>query len=471
MIGAVVGKELKTYLRSGVFICLAVALVALAAAAAALSAQRIAAFERERSAAEAVDRSVWDSQGERNPHAAAHFARYAFRPVPRLAAFDPGVTDHAGMALWMEAHYQNPAVFRRAEELGDAGRIAALSPAWILQYAAPLFIFLILFAAIAGEREAGTLRQMATTGLRPEAVFTGKLLGAIAGLAIILVPALALSMLLVSNAQAEPVLPDAGFRVAVLAFVYLAFAAAVGAFAVGVSAFFKERRSALIALVGVWAVSFMMVPRIAASIAAAAYPQPDASLLSKELAEAASAARGDEDYQDQIRQAILTEYGVATVGELPINYGGYTLQKSEEYAHPLFEAMYARLDALHDSQEAVLKVASLVSPAMAVQSLSAGLAGVDRIHQQAFTRAAEVHRRETVKILNDDLKLRGGGQQRYAADETLWRQIEDFSYAPPRYAAIASNYAFSAGVFAIYLVGSFVFAGWSVRRAQRRIAL
>ena len=445
-------------------------MIALVAAAAALSAQRIAAFERERIAAEEVDSDVWNSQGERNPHAAAHFARYAFKPVPRLAAFDPGVTDHAGMALWMEAHYQNPAVFRRAEDLGDAGRIAEMSPAWILQYAAPLFIFLILFAAIAGEREAGTLRQMATTGLRPEAVFTGKLLGAITGLAIILVPSLVLSMLMIGFSRSDAVLPDGGLRVTGLIIAYLAFAAAVGAFAVGVSAFFKEKRSALIVLVGIWAVSFMMAPRLASSIAAAAYPQPDASVLSKELADAAGAARGDEAYQEQIRKDILAEYNVATVEDLPINYGGYSLQKSEEYAHPLFEAIYARLDALHDGQEQILKAASLVSPAMALQKLSAGLAGADRIHQQAFTAAAESHRRATVKVLNDDLKLRGGGQQRYAADETLWRQIENFNYQPPRFMSVASSYVFSALVLALYFFGSFAFAGWAVKRAQRRIA-
>ncbi len=470
MISTVVGKEIKTYLRSGVFLSLAVAMVALAVAAAALSTQRIATFERERIAAEAVDRDVWDGQGERNPHAAAHFARYAFKPVPRLAAFDPGVTDHAGIALWMEAHYQNPAVFRRAEDLGDAGRMANLSPAWILQYAAPLFIFLILFAAVAGEREAGTLRQMAMTGLRPEAVFTAKLLGAGAGLAIILAPALIVSTLMTSNVQAEPVLPDGGARIVGLSIIYIAYAAAIGAFAVGVSAFFEEKRNALIALVGFWAVSFMMVPRLAGSIAATAYPQPDASSLSKELADAASAARGDEAYQEEIRQAVLTEYGVETVEELPINYGAYSLQKSEEYAHPLFEAIYARLDALHDGQERILKSASMVSPAMAVQKLSAGLAGVDRIHQQAFTAAAEIHRRETVKILNDDLKLHGGGQQNYAAGEILWREIKDFTYTPPRYKDIASNYAFSAFVFAFYLIGSFFFAAWSVKRAHQRIA-
>lgn len=470
MIAAIVRKEISTYLRSGVFISLAVAMIALLAAAAALSAQRIATFERERIAAEAVDNEVWNSQGERNPHAAAHFARYAFKPIPRLAAFDPGVIDHAGIALWMEAHYQNPAVFRRAEDLGDAGRMAALSPAWTLQVAAPLFIFLILFSAVAGEREAGTLRQMATTGARPGAVLTGKLLGAGIALSIILIPGLILSLWMIGAADAQPVLQDGGIRTIGLIFAYGLFIAAVGASAIGVSALFKEKRNALIVLVGLWAASFVMLPRLASGTAGALYPQPDATALSTELAAASSGARGDEAYQQKIRESILAEYGVETLEELPINYGAYSLQMSEEYAHPIFEAMYERLDNIHDNQESVLRIASLMSPVMALQKLSAGLAGADRLHQNAFAAGAEVHRRKSVKLLNDDLMNNGAGQSRYAADETLWRQVENFSYAPPRFSRIASDYAFSIVVLGIYAFGGFWFAGWALSRAQKRIA-
>lgn len=471
MIAAIFRKEISIYLRSGVFISLAIAMIALFTAAAALSTQRIAAFERERVAAEAVDNEVWNSQGERNPHAAAHFARYAFKPIPRLVAFDPGITDHAGIALWMEAHYQNPAVFRRAEDLGDAGRMAALSPAWVLQIAAPLFIFLILFGAVAGEREAGTLRQMATTGVSPKAVMAGKLLGAGAALGIILVPALILSLWLISGAETQNVLPDGGIRTVGLILIYVLFITAIGAFAIGMSALFKEKRNALIVLVSLWAVSFIMVPRLASSVAAAVYPQPDATSLSAELAAAASGARSDEAYQQQIRDAILAEYGVETVDELPINYGAYSLQMSEEYAHPLFKNIYEGLNSVHDNQDRVLRNASLISPVIALQKLSAGLAAADRFHQNAFTASAETHRRKSVKLLNDDLMINGAGQPRYAAGESLWRQVEDFSYTPPHFASIASHYSFSFLVLGLYVFSSFWFALWSLSRTQKRIAV
>ena len=101
MLSTIAHKELKIYLRSGVFLAVAAALIGLIVMAVILSVQRVTAFEHERASAVAADRTIWDEQGVKNPHGAAHFARYAFRPTPTLAAFDPGIADYAGMALWM----------------------------------------------------------------------------------------------------------------------------------------------------------------------------------------------------------------------------------------------------------------------------------------------------------------------------------------------------------------------------------
>lgn len=470
MILTIARKEVTTYVRSGVFISLAVAIVALLVAAAALSAQRMETYARERASAEMVDRDVWDSQGEKNPHAAAHFARYAFKPIPRLVAFDPGITDYAGIALWLEAHYQNPAVFRRAEDLGDAGRLADLSPAWVLQFAAPLFIFLILYSAVSGERESGVLRQIATTNARPRDVLLGKLLGVGFALGIALLPALALALWILSNAQVASVMPDMGSRTVGLVILYAAFLAAVGAFAIGVSALFKEKRSALIFLSALWAVSFVMLPRVASGVGVLLYPQPDPIALSAQLSAASKGAGGDAQYQTDIKKAVLAEYNVESVEALPISYLGYTLQKAEEYSFDIFERIYRRMDAQYDSQESVMRGFAILSPVMSLRTLSSGLAGADRLHQNAFRDGAELHRRASIKLLNDDLMLNGKGQRRYAAGADLWSQIKDFTYAPPRFTAVLSHYAVHLIVVALYVISAFWFALWSLKRAHRRVA-
>lgn len=470
MIAAIALNELRLCLRNGTFVGLAVAMLALIAGATALSVQRLATFDRERAAAEAIDREVWDGQGARNPHSAAHFARYAFKPVPQLAAFDPGVTDYAGLALWMEAHYQNPAVFRRAEDLGDAGRFGDLSPAWILQFAAPLFLSLILFSAIAGEREQGTLRQMAAGGIAPPTLLAGKLAGAGLATAAIVVPAL-IPGLPLARSSGGPVLPDLALRSGGLLVAYGLYFVAVGGIALGVSALCREKRTALIALVAIWAVSFVLLPRLSASLAVTLHPTPEAAELSKQLREASSALRRDTAYQEKMEREILAQYGVDKVEDLPINYGAYSLQQSEERAHPQFEAFYARLDAIHGRQENVIMAASILSPVLALETLSAGLAGADRHHQRAFAGAAEAHRRIMIKQLNDDLMFNAGeAGYGYTADATLWRQIDDFTYTPPRFASVLSHYALSALVLLLYAGGGIAFAAFALNRAQKGIA-
>lgn len=464
-------NDLRMYVRSGVFVALAVALVALLAGAAALSSQRLATFERERNVAEAIDREVWDAQGSRNPHAAAHFSRYAFKPISELMAFDPGVTDYTGLALWMEAHYQNPAVFRRAEDLGDAGRFADLSPAWIMQYIAPLFLFLILFAAIAGEREQGTWRQMAAAGLSSKRILTGKLMAAGCVIGALMILALLLS-LWGTGSNDRSVLSDVFVRGVGLAVAYGLYLIAFGAVAIGVSALCREKRTALIALVGIWAVSFVLIPRIAASAATTIHPVPSASIVTADLSEASSAFYQDTEYRARVDEEVLQRYGVDVVEDLPINYGGYSLQASEEYAEPLFEAVYARLDSVYEKQEALISTASLISPVLALDTLSAGFAGTDRVHHRAFTWSAEQHRRTIIEQLNNDLTYNAAPDQSdYANDEALWREIPDFAHSSPSFASLVSEYLASLLVLLAYALGGICFAAFAVQRAHRSVAL
>lgn len=462
-------KELRVFLRNRIVLALSAMTVVLVIAAASLGLERSERFAAERAAAAQVDRQVWDAQGERNPHSAAHFSRYAFKPIPAFSAFDPGVIDYAGLAVWMEAHYQNPAVFRRAEGFGESFRLANLSPAWILQVVAPLLIFIALFASVAGEREDGTLRQTLAAGARGGQMIAGKIVGACLGLGAVLVPAVVIAAIAAASAGQGAPLPDAGVRTAGLAIVYTAYFAIIALVAIGVSAMCGRRRSAFLALMAIWIVSVVLVPRFGADAASALHPHPDVQALRAELSAASAAYWEDEAYQEKEKQAVLAQYGVKTVEELPFNYAGFRLQRSEEHAHVLFEAFYGRLDGLYAAQESLLRLASFASPTLATAQLSAGLSGVDRRHHRAFTGAAEAHRRKIIKELNDDMTNNAGeAGYGYTADASLWREIEDFSFTPPTFASLYRSYAVGALVLAGYFVISLIFALWAMARAEKR---
>ncbi len=472
MSAALFVKELLVFLRNRTALALGAALIVFVLAAAALGAQRSERIAFERAAAEAADGEAWVSQGARNPHAAAHFSRYAFKSFSALAGFDPGVSDYAGLAVWMEAHQQSPAVFRRAEDLGASLRLASISSAWILQVLVPLLVFVALHASIAGEREDGTLRQLSATGVSTPTLVVGKLSAAVAALGLLLAPALVGAVLIAAPRAGLGELADLKLRIALLGCAYLVYIFIQAFLALGVSALFRQRRSAFLALLAVWAVSVVLIPRAGGDLALRLHPEPDVETFRTQLADAGDSLWSDPAFQARERDEVLARYGVARVEDLPFNYVGLTLQRSEERAHPRFEAFYASLGRIHDAQEKILAHTSLLSPPMALAQLSAGLAATDRPHHEAFVRAAEAHRRVIMEQLNNDIQTNAGADgYGYAAGESLWRATADFEYEPPTFVSMQRHYWTSALVLLGQLAVALVFAGLAVAHAKSRSAL
>ena len=466
MSAALVRKDSLNLRRESLLTILLVVLVGLIAVSLATGLQRERVFAKERSEAEQTDKDVWMGQGDRNPHSAAHFSRYAFRPASPLALLDPGTNDFAGIAVWMEAHYQDPAVFRRAEDGGELSRDALLSPAFLLLTAAPLLVFLMLHASVAGEREDGTLRQLLATGVSSGQFFSGKLRAGFQVTMLVYTPlfaVLAAFSLLTTPAEANG---DTVARLLAMYLVYVLYLTACIAVAIGVSAMFGTRQAAFLALAGIWALMAILMPRLASDFGTTVYPQPEARIVSENLSAAAGAWYADEGRQERIQRAVLEQYGVSELDDLPINWGAYRLQASEELSNPEFDRVYDDLSRRYRAQESVVRWFSILSPVIPAANLSRGVAGTDREHQREFTVAAELHRRDMIKLLNEDYMLNAGqAGAAYTADAGLWSRFEDFTYEPPSLSSVAGRYI-PDGVLLLLWVGiAMSAANWSVRRA------
>ncbi|HSJ77174.1 MAG TPA: ABC transporter permease subunit, partial [Erythrobacter sp.] len=164
MMAAVMRKDARELSRDRRVVVMALLVLALALTAMLTSYVRVSAYEADRAATLQTDRSTWESQGARNPHSAAHFAKWAFKPLTMGAMLDPGVTSYAGSAIWMEAHSQNPAVARPVDDQRSASPAGEFSLAWVLQVLMPLLIAVIAAGAVARERERGTLRLILASG-------------------------------------------------------------------------------------------------------------------------------------------------------------------------------------------------------------------------------------------------------------------------------------------------------------------
>lgn len=460
MLSDIISLKEKTIMKRNRFTnTIYLSTLALMLVAVFLSWQRTETFELERATAAAHDKEVWLNQGERNPHSAAHFSRYAFKPIPSMSAFEPGAIDYSGLAIWMEAHRRNPATFRYAEGSGDLSNFISLTPAWIMQAILPLVIILLLFSSYAGEREDGTLRQLLSHGISLKSIFKGKVRAALSAVSRLLIPLAMIIVLITVFLKAGAEQSDQLMRLFYLLGSYGLYFMFFVFMAIGVSARSKNRRSAAIALFTLWFFMIVVAPRFASDAATFSVPQPKGSIVDQSLSEARGAYSNDDAYQEQARQKILDEYGVKEISELPINYRGYALQISEEHADPLYEEVYNDLKGTYEKQEYILGLLSFLSPTTSLKQLSAGIAGTDRIHHDVFAWEAELHRRYIIKKMNGDLMYNGTDTENpYTADKELWSEVADYDGRLPLFSSLISYYISKFVVLGIWTLIAFLFA-------------
>jgi Fe2+ or Zn2+ uptake regulation protein/ABC-type transport system involved in multi-copper enzyme maturation permease subunit len=232
MIRTIARKEFVEMLRDGRFrwaASIVLPLLALALLAGAYYQRELVARQR---AAQAAEQARWYAQEPKNPHSAAHYGLYAFKPRLAPAFLDPGVEPYTGVAVWLEAHKQNEMLYRPGEDATLAQRFGELTVALIVQVVLPLVVILLVFNAFAGERERGTLRQLLSLGLRPRDLVLGKMLGLGGALGLMVAPAVVLAA--VALALTGPT--EGAPRFALLALVFLVYIGTFVLLALAISA-------------------------------------------------------------------------------------------------------------------------------------------------------------------------------------------------------------------------------------------
>ena len=176
MIGAIVRKELLVLCRDGRVLALVGLIGALTLLALLTAWATHVKHERQVRQSQAEDSAAFLQQGSKPSHSAAHFGRMAYKPPAALAIFDPGAAPYLGQVIWLEAHRQDPAMFRPAADAPELSRLADLSIAGVLTSLLPLLAFVMGHGVFAGERERGTLRQVMAAGAGHGSIFAGKLI-------------------------------------------------------------------------------------------------------------------------------------------------------------------------------------------------------------------------------------------------------------------------------------------------------
>lgn len=474
MIRAIARKEFIETLRDGRFRWTAGVLVVLLLTALLAGLANVRDTRRQVESAKTAEGQTWVEQGERNPHSAAHFGRFAFKPTPMLAYVDRGLDPYLGATVWLEAHWQNPFGLRPAEDRTALQRFGDLTAAFVLQLLVPLFVILLCFGAFASERENGTLRQLLAAGVRPFHLMLGKSVGLTAALSLVLVPAAVCAAVLLTTGFPQAGIGDQLVRGLLLAAVYLVYTLAFVALSFAVSARARSARSAITVLLCLWVATTLVVPRLAADVAERLHPTPSPADFYARIAEATANGLGtdgtSQERRDRLREKVLAQYDVESVEELPVDFAGISLQASEEYAAKVFDYFFGELWTTYRSQDRVHRLTSWASPLMAARTVSMELAGTGLESHRRFAAAAEEHRREFVKYLNDDMTNNAAGQSfSYAADRAVWAGAPPFEYEPPTVGAVLEHTSFALLVLVLWLSAGSLVSWTSCRRLEREV--
>lgn len=401
----IAGQQWRLLVRDRRLALLGLALLLVLGAAALTSAALHGAQEAERTAAQDQEAKVWEAQGPANPHGAAHFGRYVYKPVSPLATLDPGLQPQLGTTLFLEAHAQNPARGRAIDGGTALDRFAGLSPATMLQVLAPLLIILAGFATFAGERAQGLLRQELAAGASPTALIAGRLggLGAtVALLLLLLVVGIGGTALTIAGA------PAATF--AALLWMLLGYALYLFAFAaltLAASAAFASARTALVLLLAFWAMATLFVPRIAPAVAEVAAPTLSGpafeEAVTKEVREGPSGHDPQDARLERLKADTMKRYGVTKMEDLPVDFGGISLLHGEALSTSIYRRYFAGLYDGYDRQAGVQRAFALLSPLQAIRPWSAALSSGDQHAHRRFLEQAEQFRYAVIQRLNRDI--------------------------------------------------------------------
>ena len=431
----------------------------------ATAVQRYLDIASERAAAQALVNEQWQTQGEKNPHAAAHYGLHAFKPVTPLTFFDTGISNYEGVSIWMEAHRRNRADARPADDMTAMARFGELTGAYALQVFVPLLIILIAFSAFAGEREQGTLRQVLSSGVSPRALFVGKALGALAAVGLILGPILVAALLALFFV---PSIGESLPRAGLMLLVYTVYSVIYVLICLAVSARARSAQTALVVLVAFWVISSFAVPRFAVDAGRLAAPLPSAAALQ---------ARIDDDRQagldgvppaaviDERRRKTLELYGVDRVEDLPINFQGLVFSIQEELDGEVYGLHFGNLRDTTRRQVDFYEAAGLFSPRVPVQLISMALAGTSLEDHWSFSDHVELFRREMIEVMNQDITLNSQpGETAYRAGPELWEKIGEYRPEVAPLSVSLSQLGPAAMTLLLWLIAAIAASWWSVRK-------
>lgn len=434
MIASIIHKEFISTLRDGRLLTLGCSLLVIFIGFFLASTYQLQQLRQEKQSVGITAKEQWNTQSVKNPHSAAHYGIYVFKPDSPVAALDSGLRPFIGQSLWLEPHKRNLERFNPSADEILANRFGQTTTSFVLYALLPLLILALTFNTVSQERERGTLRMLHSLGLNAKALVFGKLLGLLAAFTLVLSPALIIALVLLQ--QNFTLSLDDVLRLGLLLLLFLVYYAIFAAVAIAASAYFKTSRVTLFCLLAFWLGGVFIAPRLGAVSAQTLSPNPDARLFWSAIKQDIDRGINGDGSHEQRAKAfeanILAQYNVSRKEELPVGFVSLNRQFNDRYSSRVHALHFDRLRDNFAHQQHLTHLASWLGPSLAIRSLSMTLAGMDLAHQRHFEDAAEDYRHYFINLTEDLDRERSHGTERNAkGEETDWRSVKDFDYSAP----------------------------------------
>jgi ABC-type transport system involved in multi-copper enzyme maturation permease subunit len=366
-----------------------------------------------------------------------------------------------------------------------AGEIDLL---FVVRVVIGLLAFLLAFDVVAGERESGTLKAVLAHSVPRAQLLLGKIAGGSATLLMAVLLAFVLAMLTLQIVHVS--LFTGRALVAVALFLAASALYAIAFFAIGtlVSCLTASSRTALVSLLVVWVVFVLVIPRLGTVAAQAIRPVDSDQVLGIRLREA---AKPFEDEQGRKLEELWTRMSGqprgminASLVSVPVrlDYQNQSTQIIEDINRRHRDVINGILrdhERAVESQQALARTLSRLSPAAALGLAAADLAGTGdgirgewlrQLHtkqQLLESQLFDLHFGMTIRSGGSASMMQGDnvpGARRPPPDSTLSR----FTFQPPAVASVVAGTAPDFIVLLAYVGLPMLFAFFAFLRYDVR---
>lgn len=420
-------KEIKETLRGKIFVVLSVVVWVLLLFAAIGGYKTYSNVTTQQKEARAMFQREL-AQKDRNPHSAAHFGTWLFKPLTALSLFDPGVNDYTGSTYRVEAHKQSEMNFAVAKDSDSMMRFGSLSVATLFQLFLPLVVIFLCASSMSKEYETGTLKMLYAQGASKRSLLWGKILGNYSLMFIAILPAF---LIISVTGFFDGILAEG----ALFIFCYVIYLFLWVAISVLVSDMVRHSGPSLLLQLCMWIFFCIGTPKIIASTANSTYPLPSYYAFSKLVdKDFYNGLDGDGSYaqrREKLEKETLEKYGVDSISQLPINLNGLLLQDAEDYMSRSYRQRSVPVNAKLEQQQKVFRLGAFISPYLSIKQLSRGFAGTDVFHHRDFHREAGIYRDEFIRTLNLELAKSNRMDGHYAVSAHFLGGMRKFDYKSP----------------------------------------